>query len=622
MESGIDLFAMAAALTAEEDSRKCGTFAVDRQMSVLEKIRARVSSLASSVHLPVVQASEASVEEFEQRFHVKSQPAVLLGCLSDTHLSQLSLDHLHLRFGSESFALYNGQAFTLDEYISYCNGRAETDLLPLYVFEDLSLVAPSEVKSAILNYYSVPEFFRSDMFELVQESMPKVGRPRFRWLLVGPTRSGTPLHRDPHGTSAWNSLVSGSKHWVLLPPNTKESVLRLDIKDHLVWCDEVLPGLLQDESVGVIEYLQRPGETVFVPAGWWHAVVNLELSVAVTENLAVACNAKEVLRSFIEKEVWSSESRLFYAALVQVLHTEEVPGVCVDFVPKTFQCSEDGFKWNLWGSDDRLWLYELKRRYQRNYARICRASKGQGAGRIPKRLHQIWLGPRPVPFQDDFIQTWKDLHSRKDGWEYKLWRDADAEEEYSKSTWLRAAMEAASNFGEQSDILRYYILHKYGGLYVDVDFECLQPFNLITHGSFSFVCGFSNVNAVEINNGFIAAIPSHPLLSRLMRNLKPCLRKDGVAGLVASFLGSEDEVMNHAIANVNWMNTIERTGPGLFTRTVMSYIVEDDGDDDVLVLPSICLYPAPNCAKEGLRRFATEQTLAIHHWKKTWQRKD
>ena len=113
----------------------------------------------------------------------------------------------------------------------------------------------------------------------------------YRWFLFGPERSGTCLHVDPLATSAWNTVTEGRKLWVLFPPHVSKSVAKgLDVirkgeDDEAVnyFCD-ILPRIREKHGseVNIIQFIQQPGDTVFVPGGWWHAVLNLDHTIAIT----------------------------------------------------------------------------------------------------------------------------------------------------------------------------------------------------------------------------------------------------------------------------------------------------------------------------------------------------
>jgi histone arginine demethylase JMJD6 len=48
------------------------------------------------------------------------------------------------------------------------------------------------------------------------------------------------------------------------------------------------------EELGMIEFIQRPGEIVFIPSGWWHIVLNLDFTIAVTQNFCSRSNIEVI----------------------------------------------------------------------------------------------------------------------------------------------------------------------------------------------------------------------------------------------------------------------------------------------------------------------------------------
>jgi len=153
-------------------------------------------------------------------------------------------------------------------------------------------------------------------------------------------------------------------------------------------------------------------------------------------------------------------------------------------------------------------------------------------GGIPKVIHQIWLGG-PIPeIQSLYMKTWKQMN----GWTYKLWSDKDITIENFPITYpyiqdsLKIGREQFGNvkkkYAQVSDFMRLEILYHNGGLYADATLEALKNFNtLLDKKSYQLVlcnedtCGFNchgRYNKKYISNSFIASIPYHPALNKLL----------------------------------------------------------------------------------------------------------
>lgn len=179
--------------------------------------------------MPVEDGRRLSVEDFIARYERPNVPCMITNLADEWPAangawtpSSLFANYRHRRFKVGEDDDGYPVKIKLKYFARYMANSAMKDDSPLYVFDSMYLEKAGgggddkkhKAACPILHDYAVPKYFREDLFSLVGEHR----RPPYRWMLLGPARSGTRLHIDPLATSAWNTLIYGLKRWVLFPP--------------------------------------------------------------------------------------------------------------------------------------------------------------------------------------------------------------------------------------------------------------------------------------------------------------------------------------------------------------------------------------------------------------------
>jgi mannosyltransferase OCH1-like enzyme len=190
---------------------------------------------------------------------------------------------------------------------------------------------------------------------------------------------------------------------------------------------------------------------------------------------------------------------------------------------------------------------------------------------IPRTFHQIWLGTKPLP---DRYKRWADgWLEMNPGWTMEWWTDQHLPEMVNRVEFDRAEKMAA-----KSDILRYELLARFGGVYVDSDFEPLRPIETILRGVSSF-------QADELDdrpcNALLGSVANDPFYSLVVKLIPESIRAGG--------------------------DIVATTGPGLLKRAIAEYLGENRRRVDD---------PAPGVEQRRWRVESADGSRHIHgfHW--------
>lgn len=144
---------------------------------------------------------------------------------------------------------------------------------------------------------------------------------------------------------------------------------------------------------------------------------------------------------------------------------------------------------------------------------------------IPRKIHQIWSGvDEPLPKQlAVWGDTWKLKHPN---WEFEFW-DNNRMNAFVINNFPQY-WDRYNQFKhniQKWDAIRYLIIYKLGGVYVDYDYECLKsidkliemktccfPMEPIQHAAYF-------ARNTYINNALIASVPGHQFIKVIIEQV-------------------------------------------------------------------------------------------------------
>ncbi|CAF1500172.1 unnamed protein product [Adineta steineri] len=156
------------------------------------------------------------------------------------------------------------------------------------------------------------------------------------------------------------------------------------------------------------------------------------------------------------------------------------------------------------------------------------SNEPKGHEYIPRRMHHILLGPLSSHPPESWLSARNSciaLHSNFE--EHYYWTDKNGKEFLEKNyPWFVKSWLSYKTDIQKADALRYFVLHHYGGIFLDMDLYCLHKLD----GLFNYLDNrvsldehiFLAVKAfpVGISNGFMITTRQHPLLKRVIDNLE------------------------------------------------------------------------------------------------------
>ena len=139
---------------------------------------------------------------------------------------------------------------------------------------------------------------------------------------------------------------------------------------------------------------------------------------------------------------------------------------------------------------------------------------------IPKVIHQLWKTDQIPRRWEEAARSVRRYHR---GWEYRLWTDekmgAHVRDRHPE---LYSTFTALNLNIMRADVFRYILMYDFGGMYCDLDYEFVRPFD---YGDAELVLSLEYDKAYgdeenQLANYVFASVPQHKLWQDIMEDVR------------------------------------------------------------------------------------------------------
>ncbi|KAG2439252.1 hypothetical protein HXX76_004613 [Chlamydomonas incerta] len=235
---------------------------------------------------------------------------------------------------------------------------------------------------------------------------------------------------------------------------------------------------------------------------------------------------------------------------------------------------------------------------------------------IPRIVHQTYRSRQVPSSLRAVMASWTRVNGP--GWQTRFYDDEACTDFVRREfpEYMDAYVSLPKDV-ERSDFFRYMVVLRLGGVYADIDVELRQPLDSIVTPTDTLVVGWEAevatdaeafkrhfVRKRQVLQWFFAAAPGHPVLRAACDHIARYAR--------------------HTFSNNTNRDTLERTGPGMWTDVVLRHAAAHPptlaGDPwKVRILPRVAFGVHP-AGIDGLTPDAKE-IVVLHHFLGSWKKR-